>query len=72
MGTAANPQGCAEVPGEAISGRIVSKRVRWRELEFDGGCASFIRDISTAGRLPAARGDFVTEIPIAGIAINRK
>jgi hypothetical protein len=37
---------------------LVPKRVRWREPEFDGGCASFIRVSSAAGRLlPAAGGD---------------
>jgi hypothetical protein len=46
---------------------LFPKRVRWRELEFDGSCASFIRDSSAADRLLfTAVATFVTELPIAG------
>jgi hypothetical protein len=47
---------------------LFPKRVRWREPEFDGRCASFIRESNAAGRLLfAAVAIFVTELPITGL-----
>jgi hypothetical protein len=51
---------------------LFPKRVRWRELEFDGSCASFIRDSSAAVDCLPPVATFVTELPNSEIAMNRK